>query len=207
MSAVRGIIFDCDGVLFDSRRANLAYYSLVLQHFGEPPLTEENGRVADVCHTYASDDVYRLLLGEERVEEARAFAATIDWHVLMDLMVPEKGVPQVLERLAEQMALALATNRGASVRTILDHFDMARYFQKVVTSKDVSRPKPAPEMLLLAVRELGLRKDEVWYVGDSELDRQAAEAAGLRFVAYKGAVEGDLAIRDHGELISLLGLC
>lgn len=206
MNGVRGIIYDCDGVLFDSRRANLAFYSQVLAYFGEPPLLDEGSPSADLCHTYASLDVFYKLLGPARVAEAQAFARTIDIQSLLPLMVPEKGIPQVLDRLGKKMVLALATNRGRSVCSILDHFQMRSCFKAVVTSEDVQRPKPSPDMLLLAVEQLGLRSEQVLFVGDSELDRQAAGLAGLRFVVYKGWVAGDLIIHEHQEMESLLGL-
>jgi HAD superfamily hydrolase (TIGR01509 family) len=206
MKEVRGIIYDCDGVLFDSRRANLAFYSMVLAHFGRPPITEDDVREADLCHTYASADVFRILIGEDRVAEAMAFADTIDIRNLVNLMVPENGIPGVLGVLAKNHSLGLATNRGRTVLSILDHFCMTRYFDKVVTSQDVERPKPSPDMLLLAVGAMGLTPAEVLFVGDSELDRQAACGGGLRFVAYKGQVRGDLVIHEHRDLLALLGL-
>jgi len=206
MNGIRGIIYDCDGVLFDSRRANLAYYSQVLAHFGEPPLLDECSPSADLCHTYASLDVFHKLLGPARVAEAQDFARTIDIQSLLPLMVPEQGIPQVLDRLGKQMVLALATNRGRSVYSILDLFQMRSCFNAVVTSEDVQRPKPSPDMLLLALEQLGLRPEQALFVGDSELDRQAAGLAGLRFVAYKGLVDGDLVIYEHQELETLLGL-
>ena len=39
MTRFRAVILDCDGVMFDSREANRAYYNAVLSHFGRPPLT------------------------------------------------------------------------------------------------------------------------------------------------------------------------
>jgi len=206
MKGTRGIIYDCDGVLFDSRRANLAYYSKVLSYFGELPVLDEDSPRADLCHTHASPDVFHKLLGPERVSEAQIFAETIDIESLFPLMVPEQGIPQVLDRLGKHMVLALATNRGRNVCSILDYFHMRSYFKAVVTSEDVRRPKPAPDMLLLAVEKLDLRPDQVLFVGDSELDRQAARQAGLRFVAYKGWVDGDLVIHEHQELAALLGV-
>ncbi|MDK2848490.1 MAG: hypothetical protein PWP34_1843 [Desulfuromonadales bacterium] len=206
MIGVRGIIYDCDGVLFDSRRANLAFYSRVFEHFGEPPLVDGDSPAADICHTYASNDVFRMLLGEERVAKARAYAATIELQPLLRLMVPEKGVLQVLRRLSESKQLALATNRDRRVHSILRHFNLAPFFTKVVTSQDVRHPKPSPDMLLAAVEGLGLTPEEVLFLGDSKLDLQAARNAGVRFVAYKGMVESELSIREHKDMISLLGL-
>lgn len=206
MTEVRGVIYDCDGVLFDSRRANLAFYGRVFEHFGEASPIEEDSPQADVCHTYASADVFRMLLGHAKVAQALDFAATIDPRSLVSLMIPEEGMPEVLRFLAGNMKLALATNRGHSVRHILDHFCLTPYFSKVVTCQDVQHPKPSPDMLLAAVEGLGLTPEQVLFVGDSVLDRQAARNAGVKFVAYKGLVESELVIEEHWELISLLGL-
>lgn len=204
MTEVRGIIYDCDGVLFDSRRANLAFYRHVLEYFDKPLLLDESSPEADLCHTHASAVVFEVLLGEARVAEAQAFAARTDLHFLLDLMTPEEGMPDILELLAGRVDLALATNRGHSVRDLLRHFRMLPHFQTIVTSQDVQRPKPSPDMLLLAVEGLGLSPDEVLFVGDSDLDSQAAYHAGVRFVAYKGLVESELVIQNHMELLTLL---
>jgi phosphoglycolate phosphatase-like HAD superfamily hydrolase len=78
-----------------------------------------------------------------------------------------------------------------------------QFFQTVVTSRDVARPKPHPDMLELAARRLGLRENELLFVGDSELDSAAAMRAGIRFAAYKGDLPGELKIRSHSELAAL----
>jgi phosphoglycolate phosphatase-like HAD superfamily hydrolase len=105
------------------------------------------------------------------------------------------------------MALGVATNRGRSTFDILQYFDLARYFNVVVTCQDVTNPKPDPEMLFLAGNKLGIAKENLLYVGDSELDRQAADQAGILFAAYKGEVQGDLSIDDHSDIVSLFTDC
>ncbi len=50
--------FDCDGVLFESRRANLAYYNAILTHFDEPHVEESDQARAHLCHTAASPHVF-----------------------------------------------------------------------------------------------------------------------------------------------------
>ncbi|MDH3454714.1 MAG: hypothetical protein OEL80_06150, partial [Desulfuromonadales bacterium] len=62
MNGIRGIIFDCDGVLFESRDANLAYYNTVLQRLGESPVEESDHVRAHLCHTAASPQVFVQLL-------------------------------------------------------------------------------------------------------------------------------------------------
>jgi phosphoglycolate phosphatase len=202
--STRGIIFDCDGVLFESRQANLAYYNKVLAHFGEAPVTPEETERAHICHTAASPQVLLHLLGPDRHRQALAYASTFDYRSFIPYMIPEPGLVQALDRLAGQLPLAIATNRGTSMVEVLEHFGLAHFFQAVVTSRDVQRPKPHPDMLLVAAERLGLSTGELLFVGDSELDRLAAAEAGIRFVAYKGWVTGDVRIDGHAELVEML---
>ncbi len=200
---VRGIIYDCDGVLFESRNANLAYYNAVLETLGAPPVTADDTELARICHTAASPEVFAALLGESLVETALSIAADLDYRYFIPAMIPEPGMVETLASLSRELPLAVATNRGNSMGEILDHFSLTGYFQVVVTSRDVARPKPAPDMLLLAARQLQLAPKELLFVGDSDLDRQAAQAAGIRFVGYRfeGNEEG---VQGHRELLELL---
>ncbi len=204
MKRFRGIIFDCDGVLFESRQANLAYYNAVLAHFGEASVTAEDHQVAHICHTAASPEVFRTLLGAERVEEALAFAADLSYRQFIPYLTPEPDLLEVLDALSEQMPLAVATNRGYSMSEILAHFGLEPYFQVVVTSRQVRLPKPHPEMLFFAAERLGVAVTELVFVGDSELDREAARGAGMPFVSYKWHSDGAFPVCGHRELMSLV---
>jgi HAD superfamily hydrolase (TIGR01509 family) len=118
-------------------------------------------------------------------------------------MQPEPGLTTALAGLSRRLPLAVATNRGSSMHEILDHFDLAGYFQTVVTSRDVPRPKPYPDMLLESARQLALAPDRLLFVGDSELDRAAAAAAGIRFAAYRNNLTADLHLTSHQQLLAL----
>lgn len=181
---VKGIIFDCDGVLFDSHPANLAYYNTVLKQLGAPMVTPDNHQHAQLCHTACSRDVFKVLLGEERVEEALGLAGLLDYRQFIDYLEPFEGMLEILPQLAGHYPLALATNRTSSVSLLLDHFSIRDCFQSVVTSSDVEQPKPSPQMLHLAARQLGFRESQLLFVGDAVSDQQAAESAGCRFVAF-----------------------
>ncbi len=152
MKNIRGVIFDCDGVLFESRQANLAYYNFILAHLGEPPVREDEPDKVHLCHTADSPRVFEGLLGPELSGEALKFAATLNYRRFIPFMIPEPGMDRALADLSARMPLAVATNRGSSMPEILRHFDLVPYFSAVVTSKDVPRPKPYPDMLLKAAR-------------------------------------------------------
>ncbi len=204
MKAFRGIIYDCDGVLFESRKANLAYYNRVQQYFGEPPVHPEDEDRAHLCHTAASPKVFEVLLGSERVAAALEFAATVDYRQFIPHMEPEPGMVDALATLAQCLPLAVATNRGNSMTEILRHFGLSDYFNTVVTSRDVPRPKPYPDMLLLAAERLRRKPEELLFIGDSELDREAAAAAGIPFASYKGELGADFEVRHHAEVVRLV---
>lgn len=205
MNMVQGIIYDCDGVLFESREANLAYYNAVLQTLGAPPVNGADTAKVHICHTAASPEVFAALLGESRVAAAMEVANSLDYRHFIPAMIPEPELVATLATLSRVLPLAVATNRGRSIVDILDHFSLGGYFRAVVTSRDVARPKPAPDMLLLAAEQLQLAPRDLVFVGDSELDRLAAKAAGIRFVGYRSEGKGEK-VQGHHELLDLLAV-
>ncbi len=203
MNGLRGIIFDCDGVLFESRKANLAYYNTVLNHFDEASVEDSDYAKAHLCHTAASPSVFMQLLGKERTPKALSIAAKLDYRQFIPYMTPEPGMKAALSRLAEFYPLAVATNRGNSMLCILEHFGLSGFFQTIVTSRDVEQPKPAPDMLLEAAKRLQFATHELLFVGDSELDQAAARTAGMPFAIYRGGLQADVRIEHHDELVEL----
>lgn len=203
MRDIQGIVYDFDGVLFASKRANLAYYNLILKEFGVAPVDETDEAKVFLCHTANSAHVFEVLLGAEKQQQALAFAVELGYRQFIPLMEMEPHLTASLKILASYIPLAVATNRGESTFDILRHFKLDRYFKTVVTCRDVKNPKPDPEMLYLASERLGVAKERLVYVGDSDLDRQAADGAGIFFAAYKGEMQGDLAVESHEDLVSL----
>ena len=77
----------------------------------------------------------------------------------------------------------MASNRGRTVREVVQRFGLDAYIECVVGARDVERPKPHPDMLLACVERLGVDAARTLYVGDARSDLEAAEAAGVHFVA------------------------
>lgn len=204
MSRIEAIIFDCDGVLFESRNANLAYYNKILDRFSYRPVTADQEERAHLCHTASSSDVLAVLLKPQDLQLALDYAATLDYREFIPHMQPEPHLTFVLEQLSRNYPLAVATNRGVSIVPILSHFGVEKYFSTVITSRDVARPKPAPDMLLLASERLETLPERCLFIGDSELDQQAAGSAKVRFAAYGGLVSGELSLQNHLQLLDFL---
>ncbi len=204
MSGIDAVIFDCDGVLFESRRANLAYYNKILDRFDYPSVGPEQKQLAHLCHTASSSQVLNELLEKVDLESAIEFAASLDYREFIPLMQPEPYLKRTLKALASKMPLAVATNRGASVISILEHFNLDSFFSAVVTSRDVVKPKPAPDMLLLAAEKLGMKVQNCLFVGDSELDQQAASMAKMPFAGYGDLLDTEQLMQNHLQLLDFL---
>ncbi|MDX2480730.1 MAG: HAD-IA family hydrolase [Desulfuromusa sp.] len=204
MSRIEAVIFDCDGVMFESRQANLAYYNRILEQFSYPPVSPEQKELARLCHTASSPEVLANLLHEEDLSPALSFSTTLDYREFIPHMEPEPNLTELLKQLTGQYLLAVATNRGQSIVSILDHFNLRDYFLTIVTSHDVERPKPAPDMLFLAAEKLNIVPENCLFIGDSELDKLAAAGANMQFAGYGGIVSGIISLSNHLDLLDYL---
>jgi len=199
------VIYDCDGVMFDSFEANLAFYLQVMEHFGMPALDRGDAETMRVLHTYCNKDVLAYLFaGDPRLPQVRQFSASIDYRKLFPLMLMEEGLRETLEALQGRVELAVCTNRASSMELLLESFGLARYFSCVMTAGRVENPKPHPEPLLKVLEQYGIAAHQALFVGDSDVDRQAADAAGVPFVAYRGDLPALAHIDRHLELLALL---
>lgn len=90
--------------------------------------------------------------------------------------------------------LAVVTNKSAEFTLpLLDHLQLARYFDAVVCGDTCARKKPAPEPLLYACTQLGIAPADALMIGDSSNDACAARAAGVRALAVPYGYHGDTA--------------
>lgn len=202
---IKAVIYDCDGVLFDSFEANLAFYSQVMERFGKPALDRSDADTMRVLHTYCNKDVLaHLFAGDARMDEVRAFCAGIEYRKLFPLMIMEEGLRETLDALQGRVELAICTNRASSMEALLESFGLERYFSCVMTAARVANPKPHPEPVLKVLEHYGIPAQQALFVGDSDVDRQAADAAGVPFVAYRGDMPAFARIDRHLELLSLL---
>lgn len=202
---VTTVIYDCDGVIFESFEANFAFYSKVLERFGKPPLDKGDARTMRLLHTYASRDVLaNLFAGDPREEEALRFASAIDYRELLPYMHMEEGFIDTLEQLKGRVNLAVCTNRSTSMEMLLEDFGLAPYFSYVMTAQKVTNPKPHPEPLLKILDHYRIGPREALFVGDSDLDRRAAEASGVPFVAYRADLPCMARIDSHPDILKLL---
>ncbi len=199
---VKLIIFDCDGVLFDSAGANIAYYNAVLERLGRQPMDEAWALRA---HFLSSRQLYEAMFGSDAAlrEEAIRVGREIDYGPYYRLMRPMPDLERVLQQLHAHHTLAMATNRGGTAQGVVREFGLDRWLSLAVGAQDVPRPKPHPDMLLHCLTHFRLPPTEAVYVGDSETDHQAALAAGVSFIGFGAAITAPRRILHLRELLEL----
>ena len=92
MAQLKLVVFDCDGVMFESKQANLAYYNRIFAKFSYPPVLLEQQQRAHICHTASSPNVLAALMSEADLQPALSYAATLDYREFIPFMQPEPNL-------------------------------------------------------------------------------------------------------------------
>jgi len=198
----KAVIYDCDGVMFDSFEANLMFYQRIMEIMGRLPLDTDDEEHMRVLHTFANREVLAYFFTEPvEFDRAVSAASSIDYRELVPYMIMEEGFRETLEKLRGKVELAVCTNRSTSMDMVLESFGLTKYFGCVMTASKVSNPKPHPEPLIKVFDHYGISPCEALFVGDSEVDSLAATAAGVPFVAYKSDFSAMARIDRHQEIL------
>jgi phosphoglycolate phosphatase len=194
MMRFKVIAFDCDGVMFDTQKANRAYYNDILAFFGRPFMTDEQFRYAQMQTVDKSLEM--LFPDKTDYMQAQKYRKVNGYGPYIKHMQMEPDLIAVLEYLRPGCKTAVATNRTDTMKSVLQTHEIESYFDKVVTALDVTHPKPAPDVLLFLLDHFGIRSSEMLYIGDSQVDAAAARSSGVPFAAYGDAtLDADYHIR------------
>jgi HAD superfamily hydrolase (TIGR01509 family) len=179
--ALEGVLFDWDGTLFDSYRADTSAYLAMFKEMGIAWGIEE------LENHYSPNwyEIYRAAkLPRKRWEDAdRAWRAHYAKH-RPKLMA---GARRVLAIVAKSHPLGLVTSGDRDrVTRQLREFRLSSLFAARVCSGDTLRKKPHPEPLRLALRQMELRPSACVYVGDAPQDVEMARRAGVRAIGVLG---------------------
>lgn len=200
------VIYDCDGVIFDSLDANGRLYNHLASSMGRGPLTADEHKY---CHTHTVfESIHYMFPDDDALEKKTVefLKKEVDLRDFIEYLKMESNIIEVLGILKKRgLKRAISTNRTTSMKHIMERFSLWPYFDMVVTALDVARPKPAPESVEKILQKLGIHKDKTLYVGDSEVDRETAFSSGVKFIAYKNnELTADALIEDHLALLDYL---
>jgi len=178
------VIFDCDGVILDSREANRAYYNTILERFGRRLM---NDKELSFVHMHTAEESVEYLFKDDIAiqKDALIYARTLDYTYFLDYLTVEPGIEDAIRSVRPPLLTAVFTNRSTTMSKIIKIFGLDRWFDIVVCALDVSSPKPDPEGMFKILDILGVEKDRTVYIGDSVIDEIVAYRAGIPLIAYK----------------------
>jgi phosphoglycolate phosphatase-like HAD superfamily hydrolase len=188
-------IFDCDGVILDSREANRAYYNAILEEFGRGSMDEKE---LSFVHMHTAEESVKYLFRDDMSaqREALVYAQTLDYTRFLDCLIMEPGVGDTIEFIRPPMLTAVSTNRSTTMSSVVEIFGLDKWFDIIVCALDVNNPKPDPEGVFKILETLGVEKDRSIYIGDSVVDEMVAYRAEIPLIAYKNR---DLRAMFHVE--------
>ena len=178
---LRAVLFDWDGTLLDSYRADAHAYLQMFREVGIP------WGLPDLARHY-SPDWYRVYRAAGLPRERWAEADRIWRHFYKDERPAlHRNVHRVLEHLATRYRLGLITSgSNVRVRGQLRAFGLERFFAVQVFGDTALRRKPHPAPIQIAIARLGFEPGACVYIGDSPEDVEMAHRAGVVAVGILG---------------------
>jgi HAD superfamily hydrolase (TIGR01509 family) len=181
---IEGVIFDLDGVLLDSEHVWDEIREQLARERGgrwhERAQREMMGMSSLEWSRYMHDEIGVPDPPEEiSAEVVRRLEA-----VYRDHLPTVPGAKEAVERMADRWPLALASSSNRELIVLaLQLLGVADRFQAIVSSEEVARGKPAPDVYLEAARRLAVSPDRAAAVEDSHNGIRSAKAAGMRVIA------------------------
>lgn len=194
------VIFDLDGTLLDTLQDLADATNYALRKQGMPERTIEEVR------QFVGNGVRLLMIraipgGEENplFEETFALFKSYYGEHCNDHTKPYEGIMELLATLREKgYAVAIVSNKIDFAVKELSKL----YFQGIVPvaigEKEGIRRKPAPDTVFEALKELGRTKEEAVYVGDSDVDIETAQNAGMPCISVLWGFRDKAFLKAHG---------
>ncbi len=200
-----GIIFDCDGVVIDSREANIKYYNYLREYLGLPTLTREQEDFVQAATVHqAMDAIFPKPLQPLLRDAARRVSYVRD---IMPHITCYPGLHDVLDFCREQgVRTAMDTNRTDGMDQLLERCRLKGCFDPIVLAGDVARAKPAPDGALLILKQWQCTPDRLLFLGDSASDKGAAEGAHIAFLSFQTEGLAEKSVSDFHVLLEALKL-
>jgi len=197
-------LFDFDYTLADSSKGIVMCFRHVLDLHGYTEISD-----MDIKYTIGKtlEDAFSVLTGISDKETLLSYKSEYvkkahDCMTQNTFLYPE--TVKVLTMLKEQGAKIgiISTKFRYRIMDLMDQKFPADFFDVVVGGEDVKTPKPSPEGVFYAMEKLNAKKHNTLYIGDSIIDGQTAEAAGVDFVGvlHGTTTRHELSVYPHIEI-------
>lgn len=212
---LRAVLFDMDGVLYNSMPSHAKAWHRAMAHFGynlpEQEAYMHEGRTGASTINIVSMRQRGVEESEERIQEI--YRVKSEFFNEYPPAEPMSGALELLRKLQTQ-GLKILIVTGSGQASLLDrlnhHFPGIFCRELMVTAFDVKRGKPDPEPYLMGLQKGGLHADECVVVENAPLGVRAAKAAGIFTIAVNTGPLPNEALTDEGAdilLPSMQALC
>lgn len=183
-------LFDFDYTLADSSRGIVTCFHNVLTRHGYTEVTDD-----DIKRTIGKtlEDSFSILTGVTDAGQLAGFKAEYrkeaDTHMTVNtvLFLETKSVLTALKDSGARIGI-ISTKYRFRIKELLNQHFPEDFMDIIVGGEDVKAAKPSPEGLLLAIKRLHVSKAETLYIGDSTVDAETAQAAGVDFAGVTHGV-------------------
>lgn len=205
----QAVCFDLDGLLVDTEPIWMDAKEVLFERYGVAY------HVADHVAVFGTSEVEsatyftrRIGLPPSETDRIRVEYLGIVTGML-DAEIPIRpGALELVAHLRGRVPIAVATNTRRSIaQLILERAGLARSFDAIATS-DETRPKPAPDLYLLACQRLGIPPAQAVGLEDSPTGVRSVKAAGLHCIAVPSHPGSDVSLADQvvGSLLDLIDM-
>ena len=208
MIRIDAVIFDLDGVLVDTEHVWDDARRELARERGVPWPEDASRAMMGMSSLEWSRYMHEVVGLPESPEE---ISAEVVWR-LQEIYRQElplfDGAVSAVERLAARWPLGLASSSNRElIDLVLELSGLAEYFKATVSSEEVPRGKPAPDVYLEAARRLGVAPNSCAAVEDSENGIRSAKAAGMRVLAIPNPVypPADDALALADDVVASIG--
>ena len=207
---IRAVVFDLDGVIVDSEHVwDAAREGLARERGGrwhEKAQQDMMGMSSVEWSRYMHE---RIGIKDPPEKISAAVVRRLETIYREELPLID-GAKEAVTRLAERWPLGLASSSNRPIiELVLDLGGLNRFFRVTVSSEEVPRGKPSPDVYLEAARRLGSDPGETAAIEDSRNGILSARAAGMRVIAIpngrfppgeEALAEADVVLRSISEL-------
>lgn len=172
------IIFDMDGTLIDSGDVISNTINFVRSHLGLKEI-EKHTMLSQLNNPEINSAEYFYGTKEFTPQQTELFTEYYNENCLKDIKLYD-GIKELLHTLKKDFKLSIATNASRDFAVqMIKHLHIDIYFDIVVGSTCVDKPKPNPDMIFKTLDELQVHNHKSILIGDSLKDIRAAKAANI----------------------------
>lgn len=196
---IKAILFDLDGTLLNTLDdiKNSVNYMLKKHGFKERTLDEIRSFVGDGAKQMIDRSIGFTEPKEQVLECLSTYEAHYEIHKA-DLTKPYDGVYDLLNQLKEKdIRLAVVSNKPMPQVIPLIEGLFPGYFEVILGETSELKRKPSPEMLFYAIEALKLSKEDVLFVGDSDVDMQTAINANVDAIAVLWGFRDETVLKKY----------